>query len=140
MAMRAAAAILIAMGLGVVEGLQFNPFSMSKNKRAGKLWEPVGGTAPPPRSGSCAAVDQNGRTWVFGGYAEEADGSRAVVNDVWVYDGPGAEGGEGGWSLAQPHADDYKRGLLIDYSTRPRSRLVSAAVVAEHELLVIGGS
>ena len=57
-----------------------------------------------------------------------------------VYDGPGTEGSEGGWSLVQPHADDYKRGLLIDYSTRPRSRLVSAAVVAEHELLVIGGS
>ena len=134
-----ALAMVMAMGARV-DGLKFNPFSMSKNKLLGKLWEPVRGTSPgPPRSGACAAVDESGRTWLFGGYAEEADGSRAVVNDLWVYNGLDTEG-SGGWSLAQPPSDDFKPGLLIDYSTRPRARLVSAAAVVEHELLVIGGT
>ena len=105
----------------LASALKFSPFSMSKKARLGELWKPLDNGAAPPRSGSCAAVDEEGRTWLFGGYAEtESDGaiSRRVVNDLWLYEDDGDGDGGGKWEQLQPPSDDF--------SVRPRPRLAAA--------------
>ena len=89
-------------------------------------WHGTRSLVSPPRSGHTAAADANGNVWLFGGYAEYADGKpRDVVSDLWRYS-------SGAWECIQPPAP---RGD----TSRPGPRLATACAVLDNELLMVGG-
>jgi hypothetical protein len=79
----------------------------------------------PPRSGPTAASDGI-NTWLFGGYAEPANGPRSVVNDLLLFEGRG-------WQQIQESTGAEKD------DSRPGPRLAAASAVADGELLIFGG-
>lgn len=95
------------------------------------LWRAAASAArpSPPRSGHTACADPDGRVWLFGGYAEPADGGeRAPTNDLWCLEP------EGEWQLVQPATPTPD-------ASRPGPRLCSACAVlpGARELLLFGG-
>ena len=77
----------------------------------------------PPRSGATASTD-GASTWLFGGYAE-ADGERAVVNDLHRLDATAT-----GWARVRESADG---------ADVPGPRLATASAVLDGEMLLFGG-
>ena len=86
-------------------------------------WQPVPGSVTPPRSGPTASTD-GASTWLFGGYAE-ADGERAVVNDLHRLDATAT-----GWTRLRESGDD---------ADVPGPRLATASAVVDGEMLLFGG-
>ena len=86
-------------------------------------WQPVPGSVVPPRSGATASTD-GASTWLFGGYAE-ADGERAVVNDLHRLDATAT-----GWTRVRESADG---------ADVPGPRLATASAVLDGEMLLFGG-
>jgi len=86
-------------------------------------WKPVPGSVVPPRSGATASTD-GASTWLFGGYAE-ADGERAVVNDLHRLDATAA-----GWAQVRESANG---------ADVPGPRLATASAVLDGEMLLFGG-
>ena len=87
-------------------------------------WQPVPGSVVPPRSGATASTD-GASTWLFGGYAE-ADGERAVVNDLHRLDATAT-----GWTRVRESADG---------ADVPGPRLATASAVLDGEMLLFGGN
>ena len=86
-------------------------------------WQSVPGSVTPPRSGPTASTDGKS-SWLFGGYAE-ADGERAVVNDLLRF-----ESSEAGWTRQQKSSDS---------TDVPGPRLATASAVLDGEMLLFGG-
>jgi len=54
----------------------------------GTLGTPASGNLPGGRQPAATWTDSNGNFWVFGGFAEDANGTLGFLNDLWEYEPP----------------------------------------------------